>query len=312
MMDVPQIIVLSGGVSEERKVSLQSGQSAAQALKKHFTVGLIDLKQTILPREINSAQHIVFPALHGTFGEDGSIQQLMDRAHVHYAGSDACASRLCFNKEETKKKLAQHDINVPRGIMFKTKQPPSVEKVIRLLGEQLIIKPACQGSSIGLHRIHSRQDLESVLHTIDTDTCEVWLIENYLNGQEFSVGLLEGKSLGVVEVIPEGGIYDYYHKYTAEKTQYRFPAKVGKAMEHKIRILAEQAFKRCGCRDFARIDFILTTEGHLFILEVNTLPGLTPTSLFPKSAACEGYTFEALVLQMVQPAIKRFQAKMSS
>lgn len=311
MMDVPQIIVLSGGVSEERKVSLQSGQSAAQALKKHFTVGLIDLKQTILPREINSAQHIVFPALHGTFGEDGSIQQLMDRAHVHYAGSDACASRLCFNKEETKK-LAQHDINVPRGIMFKTKQPPSVEKVIRLLGEQLIIKPACQGSSIGLHRIHSRQDLESVLHTIDTDTCEVWLIENYLNGQEFSVGLLEGKSLGVVEVIPEGGIYDYYHKYTAEKTQYRFPAKVGKAMEHKIRILAEQAFKRCGCRDFARIDFILTTEGHLFILEVNTLPGLTPTSLFPKSAACEGYTFEALVLQMVQPAIKRFQAKMSS
>lgn len=308
MTDVPQIIVLSGGVSEEREVSLQSGQNAASTLKKHFSVELIEINQAALPQSISARQQVVFPALHGTFGEDGSIQDLMDTANIHYAGSDAQASRLCFNKEETKERLKGQGVRVPPGIRFSATQPPERKKVVHALGEQLIMKPVCQGSSVGLHRINDRHDLENTLSRINSGE---WLIETYLKGREISVGVLKGKGLGLVEIVPEGGIYDYYHKYTAETTQYHFPAKVSAAVEHRARSLAEQAFAICGCRDFARIDFILTPDETLFMLEINTLPGLTPMSLLPKSAACMGYDFEALLFELVQPAINRFQARLS-
>ena len=134
-----------------------------------------------------------------------------------------------------------------------------------------------------------------------------WMIEKRIFGRELTVGVLNGQALGIVEVIPKGGIYDYKHKYVTGSTEYRYPAVLPAALESGVRRDAETAFAVCGCRDFARVDFIATQDGPWFLLEVNTIPGLTETSLLPKSASCAGYDFDRLVNELVAPSLKRFQ-----
>lgn len=301
------LAVLCGGISKERTVSLQSGQAAAEALQRFFPTELIILDEQALPAHLKAERHIIFPALHGTFGEDGGIQRLLDEAGFAYAGSDAQASRLCFDKKQAKQRAAAVGAVIAPDVVVH--HPTSSSRhdntgLMQILGEAIIIKPLCQGSSIGLHEVSGCEALAEAVMSLPAGD---WLFEQRIVGRELSIGLLKGRSLGLVEVVPgDGPLYDYKHKYTAGRTRYYCPAEVDPAIAREIGATAERIFLACGCRDFARADFILNVAGKPFFLEINTLPGLTAVSLLPQSAAAYGYDFDELVCHMALPAIHRF------
>lgn len=301
----PLITVLCGSASEECEVSRVSGRGFAQALEGSLPVRLVDLPANYLPDDLDPAETVIFPALHGTFGEDGQLQALLEARGFAYAGSDAAASSLCMNKIATKAAVAGAGFAVARDITFQSATPPSVDDIVALLGPDSVIKPMDKGSSVGLHLIRGAGHLELVLDGLSPGA---WMAETFLQGREMTVGILDGQAMGIVEIVPIDGVYDYQHKYTAGATEYRFPAAIPEECAARIRTSAEKAYQLCGCRDFARLDFILSEDGIPYFLEINTIPGLTPTSLLPKSASCLGLDFPALARRMVAPAIQRFHA----
>ncbi len=305
MIPIPQIIVLYGGVGSEREVSLRSGEAIVGALRGRFEVEAVVLDQEQVPEWIHADRCIVFPALHGSFGEDGQLQALLEAAGISYCGSDAAASRLCMDKAATKAIAADLRIAVPAAISFDGAQAPLADEVIEELGSSLVIKPADQGSSVGLHFTEHRSALGLVLSGIRSGN---WLIEQRIKGRELTVGVLNGAAMGVVEIVSRSGVYDYQAKYTPGSTDYLFPAELEPRIEATIKDHAEQLFDACGCRDFARVDFILESKCPYF-LEINTLPGLTATSLLPKSASCVSLDFEQLAAELVTPAMLRFQQR---
>jgi D-alanine-D-alanine ligase len=295
---------LYGGVGSEREVSLVSGQAIGQALAANFKVEMLRLDAEALPDSIDGTRSIVFPALHGAFGEDGRLQTLLESAKIQYCGSDAAASRLCMGKDLTKTIARDLDIRVPEAMVFDGANAPLADSVIAQLGSSLVIKPTDQGSSVGLYFTEHRSALGVTLSQINKGN---WLIEQRIRGRELTVGVLNGKAMGIVEIVSASGVYDYQAKYTPGSTEYRFPAELESEVEAQIKANAEALFAACGCRDFARIDFLLDGADAYF-LEINTLPGLTATSLLPKSASCVGFDFEALARELVTPAIERFHA----
>lgn len=302
MSESPVIVVLYGGVGNEREVSLQSGEAIAKVLRENFVVETVVLDCEDLPATLEAEKHVVFPALHGSFGEDGRLQAMLDAKGIQYCGSDSAASRLCMNKASTKIKARDLRIAVPEGISFEGVSAPLADEVIESLGTSLVIKPANEGSSVGLHFTEHRSALGVTLSGIRSGQ---WLIEQRIRGRELTVGVLKGAAMGVVEIISKSGVYDYKAKYSPGSTEYIFPAELDIEVEAKIKDHAEQLFDACGCRDFARVDFLLDGKRPYF-LEINTLPGLTATSLLPKSASCVGVDFGQLATELVQPAIARF------
>ena len=302
MSGTPEIVVLYGGVGAEREISLQSGEAMAAGLIKNFAVKAIVLKEEAMPDSVDASKHVVFPALHGSFGEDGRLQELLESEGIHYCGSDAVASRLCMDKAGTKVKARDLRIAVPEAISFDGSEAPLADDVIEKLGTSLVIKPTNEGSSVGLHFTEHRSALGVTLSGIRSGQ---WLVEQRIRGRELTVGVLKGAAMGVVEIVSQSGVYDYKAKYTPGSTEYIFPADLEPEVEAKVKDHAEQLFVACGCRDFARVDFLLDGKRPYF-LEINTLPGLTATSLLPKSASCVGLDFEQLATELVQPAIARF------
>ncbi len=297
-----RIAVIFGGPSEEREVSLATGQAVADALRHNFEVDLFAIEDDALPVGLDPERHVVFPALHGRFGEDGGIQQLMEEAGIAYAGTGPEGSRLCFAKEETKAKVDAAGVRVAPGVSFTVPGPvPAAERILQL-GPPFVLKPDRQGSSIDLLMIDGADELHGMFSRLQPGR---WLLEKKIEGREITVGMLRRKSLGLVEIRPHEGSYDYRHKYTKGLTEYNFPARVETAVEMEIRRAAEIAYAVCGCRDFARIDFMLNEKKESYFLEINTLPGLTATSLLPMSASCAGYDFVQLARELVLPARKR-------
>ena len=305
MAEPESIIVLYGGVGSEREVSLVSGEAIAQALAANFNVELLRLDTEALPESIDGTRSIVFPALHGAFGEDGRLQALLEDAGIEYCGSDAAASRLCMAKDLTKTIACDLGVGVPQARVFDGADAPLADSVIESLGTSLVIKPTDQGSSVGLYFTEHRSALGVTLSQIHDGK---WLIEQRIRGRELTVGVLHGAAMGVVEIVSASGVYDYKAKYTPGSTEYRYPAELQPEVEARIKADAEALFTACGCRDFARIDFLLDGVESYF-LEINTLPGLTATSLLPKSASCVGLDFESLGRDLVSPAIGRFNAR---
>lgn len=306
MSDTPLITVLCGSASEECEVSRVSGHAISEALAEYFTVELVDLPANFLPESICPDETVIFPALHGTFGEDGQLQSQLEAHGFAYAGCDVHASSLCMNKVSTKAKVADSGFDFARDLAFHSPTPPNAAEMIAMFGQRLVVKPIDKGSSVGLHIVEGKEHLERVLGDLPPGG---WMLEELLIGREMTIGLLDGKAMGIVEIVPEGGIYDFAHKYTAGATSYRYPAVLDGAIASRVRHAAERAFALCGCRDFARVDFILTDDQRLCFLEINTIPGLTPTSLMPKSASCLGLEFPELARRMVTPAIERFHHK---
>ena len=299
------IAVLYGGIGSEREVSLKSGEAIAAALKANFSVMPMILDAEAIPDGIDPAGTIVFPALHGGFGEDGRLQALLDEAGIEYCGSGADASRTCMDKGVTKRIASERGIRVPRGFAFAGDAVPLADDLINQLGESLVIKPVDQGSSVGLYFTEHRSALGVTLSQIHSGS---WLAEQRIRGRELTVGLLDGKAMGVVEVVSASGVYDYKAKYTQGSTEYVYPAELSGDVTQRIQSDAEAMYAACGCRDFARIDFLLDGEEPYF-LEVNTLPGLTATSLLPKSASCVGLSFEALAAELVKGALARKESE---
>ena len=306
--DNSRIVVLSGGVGPEREVSLNSGQALADALEEFFPVDLIDLTKREIPSELDPSKHVVFPVIHGTFGEDGSLQALLEENGFSYAGCDSSSSRLCMNKGLCKDQVAGDGVRVVPDFRFENPREVSAAKVVSQLGRELVVKPADQGSSVALHICHGEDELQGILDELGTGS---WMIETRIVGREVTIGFLKGQALGIVEVVPEGGVYDYTRKYSAGKTEYRFPAVLDFEVEEEIRKMAKLAYDSSSCRDFARIDFMISEDGIPYFLEINTLPGLTTTSLFPKSAHCSGYDFSKLAQKLLEGAMSRHHDSLS-
>jgi D-alanine-D-alanine ligase len=305
MRFVPRITVLAGGVSSERDVSLGSGAASAQALARVWPTRLIDVTEPALPLGLDPGRDVVFSTLHGTFGEDGGMQALLDAAGVVYAGCDAASSSLTMDKAATKRAAAQAGVRVAADLTFNASARPDVGVLIAALGERVVLKPNDQGSSVGLALPEGKAEIAGALAALSPGN---WIAEPRLVGRELSVGVLGGKAMGVVEIRPRSGVYDFASKYTKGATEYLAPAPLEADATLAVQRAAEAAFAACGCRDYARVDFILISKNEFYLLEINTLPGMKETSLLPMSARCAGLDFTALVRELVGPAVHRLQS----
>jgi D-alanine-D-alanine ligase len=302
-MNEPIVAVFCGGISSEREVSLGSGKACALALARSFPTRQFVIDAGGLPPGLDPSRHIVFSTLHGTFGEDGGMQRLLDAAGVAYAGCDAAASALTMDKTRTKKAVAARGVRVAEEVVFDAGARPTAAELIAALGEEIVLKPNAEGSSVGLSIVRGAGELGTALGGLAPGR---WMAERRIRGRELTVGVLEGRAMGVVEIRPQSGIFDYTSKYTKGLTEYLAPAPIEPATADAVRSAAETAFAACACRDYARVDFILSGGNEAFLLEINTLPGMKETSLLPMSARCVGRDFTALVREMVSPARRRF------
>jgi len=324
-----------GGTSSERNVSLASGTRIAQALRErgHDVTaldparGVINAKEeeelrsskvgtepptleslskfaegTFLPnltsmKEIKGAD-VVFLGLHGGQGEDGTIQALLDMAHVRYTGSGHLASALAMDKDLSKRLFRAADVNTADWLMA----PASIEQVEGILGLPVVVKPSKQGSTVGLSVVKKRADLAKAIEEAAKYDDEV-MIERFVPGRELTVGVLGDIALPVGEIISKHEIYDYECKYTAGMATEEFPAKISPEAAERIQQQALAAFKALKLGGCARIDFRLTTEGEFYCLEANTLPGMTQFSLIPQGAAAMGIDFPELCERIVRLAL---------
>jgi len=298
------VAVLYGGPSSEAPVSRKSGQAVAGALREWgFAVREVDFDQAALP-PIPADMWVVFPALHGRFGEDGELQALLAAAGLPFVGSDAAASRLIMDKQATKDRLLAHGLPVVPGALLHapSAHPPAD------LPLPLIVKPNREGSTIGLSRVSQPADWPAALAAA-LKFGDGALVERFVRGQEATVGLLAGEPLPVVEIVPPGEIFDYDAKYTYAhgKTTYHCPpVGLSETVQATLRELAARAFVALGARDLLRVDFLIEQgSGRLYILEGNSLPGFTATSLMPKAAAVAGWSFPMLCAHLVHLALAR-------
>ena len=295
------ITVMLGGPGAEREVSLRSGAAAAKALRSlGHAVHVLD------PREEDWSlpdTDVVFLALHGTYGEDGTVQRRLEELSVAYTGCDAEASRIAFDKVLTKQRCIEAGIPTAKFLVADSERTPWPT------GWQppLVVKPVRQGSSVGLQFVERVSDWGSALReALRHDSLA--LAEEKINGREATVGILGDEPLPVVEIRPKAGAYDYRNKYTQGCTEYFFPAPFDSVTTHRIQAAALGAFRAIGGRDYGRVDVMVRENGDPVVLEVNTLPGMTDTSLLPKAAAAAGISYEELCQRMVDLALKRQMA----
>jgi D-alanine-D-alanine ligase len=297
------ITVMLGGPSAEREVSLRSGAAVAAALRSlGHEVRELDPKTPdwILPAKTD----VVFLALHGTYGEDGTVQRQLDSVGVPYTGCDANSSAIAFDKILTKQKCVNAGVPTAKFVALGSASAPLPMD----FSLPLVVKPARQGSSVGLQFVERAEDWPMALAASLKFDSEV-VVEEKIIGRETTVGILGGEVLPVVEVRPKKGSYDYKNKYTVGMTEYFCPADFDPAMTARIRAAALGAFRAVGGRDYARVDVMVRVDGSPVVLEVNTLPGMTETSLLPKAAAAAGMSYAALCQNMVALALARSPEK---
>jgi D-alanine-D-alanine ligase len=289
-----------GGPSAEREVSLRSGAGVAKALRSlGHTVTEIDPKdkQFALPKKTDV---VCLAPLHGTYGEDGEIQKQLDKIGAIYTGCDAKSSWVAFDKVLTKRECIKRGVPTAEFVVISSAQAPLPSN----LKLPLVIKPVRQGSSVGLQFIEKPEDWSGGLAESLKFDSEV-LVEEKIIGRETTVGILDDKALPIVEVRPKAGAYDYRNKYTAGCTEYFCPADFDAATTKRIQDAALGAFRAIGGRDYARVDVMVRANGEPVVLEVNTQPGMTETSLLPKAAAAAGLSYEQLCQKMIDLAMKR-------
>jgi D-alanine-D-alanine ligase len=294
-----KISVMLGGPSAEREVSLRTGAAVARALRSlGHEVDEIDPRDGsfILPPKTD----VVFLALHGTYGEDGTVQKQLDKLGVAYTGCDAKASRIAFDKVLTKQSCIESHVPTAKFAVVNSASSPLPAG----LQPPLVVKPSRQGSSVGLQFVEKTEDWpNAIAESLKFDT-EV-LVEEKIVGRETTVGILGVNVLPVVEVRPKAGTYDYKNKYTAGATEYFCPADFDEATTKRIQDAALGAFRAVGGRDYSRVDVMVRPDGSPVVLEVNTLPGMTETSLLPKAAAAAGMNYEQLCQRMIDLALAR-------
>jgi len=291
-----KIAVLMGGMSSERAISQKTGTAILQALlrKGYDAIGL-DVDRSIASQLNNRGIQVAFIALHGALGEDGTIQGLLEVMGIPYTGSGVMASALAINKVATTKILCYHGVPTP-PFQALLASDIACGNIPRPLSVPLpcVVKPAEEGSTIGISIVMRPEDMAAAFACACRYGREV-LVEGFVNGREITLGVLEGRPLPPVEVRPKSGFYDFASKYTQGATEYLVPAPLAPETASIIGATAVAAFRALGCRGAARVDFMLSAEGQPFVLEVNTVPGMTETSLFPMAARQAGIDFDNLV-----------------
>ena len=288
-----------GGLSPERKVSLTSGQEIFNALKsKGLNATLVDVDHNIGASLAERKIDLAWIALHGTFGEDGTIQGILEYLKIPYTGSGVLGSAVAYNKVVSK------EIFMERGIptaLYQVIHAEDRNRVMPQLEFPVVVKPSDQGSSIGVSIVRSESKWETALD-LAFDVSEEVLIEKYIAGKLLAVGMNGPQPMPIVEVVPKSGFYDYEAKYTAGKTDYVCPAELTPEAVDRCNDTAVRVFKALKGRGFPRVDLILDENGTPYVLEMNTIPGMTPTSLLPMAARKAGLEFDELVIEILKRA----------
>lgn len=300
-----KIAVLMGGTSAEREVSLNSGNAVLNALRTQgYDAHPVDPKEVPVLELKQQGFERAFNILHGRGGEDGIIQGALEQIGLPYTGCDVMTSALTMDKMRTKMlwkgfglPIAEMEIVTKENV---TELNPS--KIVERLGLPLMVKPSREGSSVGLTKVNAIEELTAAVETALECDYTV-LIEEWLSGVEMTVPVLDNQVLPAVQIIPDGEFYDYHAKYISDNTQYICPAPLSKAREEELHRLVKAAYDAVGCRGWSRIDVMTDSKGEFRLVEVNTTPGMTSHSLFPKSAATVGYTFEQLVEKILELSV---------
>ncbi|MCD6501580.1 D-alanine--D-alanine ligase [bacterium] len=298
-----KIAVLCGGTSPEREVSLNTGRSVQKALTQAgFGADLLDWteREVVEKHEILRDYDAVFIGYHGGAGEDGRVQAALELLGIGYTGSRPTACAIAMDKILSKRIFEQIGIPTPRWFAWEASFAPSVEELLRRCEFELpiVVKPPSQGSTVGITIARSNAQLAAGIKKA-RELEERILFEEFIPGREVTTAILEGEELPVVEIIPDGGFYDYEHKYTSGSSRYVVPAELPKRISDKLVHLGKKAFEALGLRHYGRVDFRLDGDKP-FCLEVNALPGMTSLSLVPKAAAAAGIEFPELVGRIVK------------
>lgn len=291
------ITVMLGGPSAEREVSLKTGRAVAKALRS-LGHDVEELDPQSPDWKLSAKTQVVFLALHGTYGEDGTVQKRLDELDVPYTGCDAEASRIGFDKMLTKQKCIEAGVPTAKFAILDSPSAPWPAN----WQPPVVLKPVRQGSSVGLQFVERVEDWSSALTEALKYDSQV-LMEEKIVGRETTVGVLADQPLPVIEVRPKAGHFDYKNKYTAGATEVFCPAQFEAATLKRIQDAAMGAFKAIGGRDYARVDVMVRPNGDPIVLEVNTLPGMTEFSLLPKAAAAVGIDYAELCQRMVELAL---------
>jgi D-alanine-D-alanine ligase len=300
MVTEKKVGVLAGGTSAEREVSLRSGAAVHRALAaRGHNVVLVDQDHTVSARLAEEKIDVVFIALHGGHGENGALQGLLEVMGIPYTGSGILASALAMDKEMSKLVFREYDLPIAPYRLYTKNDGPGISLPF---GYPWVVKPVAEGSSIGVNIVKSDQELPAALDDAYKYGDRI-IIEQYIAGKEVQIGILGDRVLGGVEVRPSKEFYNYEAKYTAGMTQYILPPGIDAAAYAAAQAVGLRAHQALGCSGATRVDLILAADGTPYVLEVNTVPGMTETSLLPKIAGLSGLSFEDLVEEMLRLAV---------
>jgi len=331
-----RVAVVCGGLSSERDVSLKSGEQVAKSLpRKIYNVSKIEITKdgrwllgkkslTLFDPKAGIAQNdlkrfdVVFVALHGKFGEDGKVQAILDVLGVPYTGSGALASALGMHKEKTNEIIQSAGVLVPKFVSLSQRNAKNM-RLIRItvrrdIGYPCVVKPNESGSSVGITIVQNEKGLEEAIHEAFLEDASI-LIQKYIRGKELTCAVMGNSgttalhALPIVEIIPDGIFFDYNAKYLSKKTQEICPANVNKRITRKVQELSKIVHQALGCDGLTRSDFILTSGGKLYFLEINTIPGLTEASLCPKEARAAGMSFGEFLDRQISLALLKTSQK---
>ena len=299
---------MMGGLSREREISLRTGKAILKALiEKGYTACPIDVGQDIAETLVKKKIECAFLALHGRFGEDGTIQGMLELMRIPYTGSGVLASALALHKIMAKKFFLYEKIPTPPFEVFQREEIEKDSLRTVSLPMPLVVKPAREGSTIGVSIVRKEEELVPALKEAGRYDDEI-LIEKFMGGSEITVGILEDIPLPIVEIVPKSGFYDYHSKYTKGETQYIIPARIPREKYLYAQEIGLKAFKMLGCSGFARVDLMTDEEGSPFVIDVNTMPGMTEMSLLPKAAEFAGIQFGDLVERILLGASLKIES----
>ena len=295
-----KIVVLMGGRSREREISLKSGKAILASLQRQgYEVSAIEADECLAERLTKAGPSAAIVALHGRYGEDGSVQGMLEVMGIPFSGSGVLASAICIDKALTKLIVSGLGVSVPLSCTVKAADEVSTACRDLKLTVPVVVKPNREGSTLGTRIVQDEHQLEEAVHTALGYDKKV-LIEDYIQGTEITVGLINGRTLPALEVVPTSGFYDYEAKYTPGMTEYIVPARIAPDVADRVERDSLHLADMLGLEGVARADFIINSDGTPYFLEVNTVPGMTETSLVPKAAAYAGISFDELVENMLE------------
>ncbi|MDL2280424.1 D-alanine--D-alanine ligase [Selenomonadales bacterium OttesenSCG-928-I06] len=311
-MKTKKIAVVMGGPSSEREISLRTGQAILNALQeKGYNAIGIDLDPATFYEALkNNKIEIVFNAIHGKYGEDGILQGFLDLLNIPYTGSNLTASALAMDKIISKRMFITGDIPTAKFKFYSLKENNDIEQIhddiLKTFGQQCVLKANSQGSSLGVNIVKKEADLKNAIWDCFKYDDQI-LVEQFIQGREFTVSILsseENDVLPIVEIVPNSGSYDYHSKYTVGATNYIVPAQISESKTKEIQMVALKTYNILGCSGAARVDIMVDENENPYVLEVNTIPGMTATSLLPKAALSKNISFPDLCEKILLSSIK--------